>query len=342
MKRLSYFTLLAQLVAGCTALSQKDAYLDALPRAAAPSPPVNNTIFTDDFESGLGKWTQTSGTWTTTSGASGLGLLSPSSATPTNFSISTASNLDLTGKSNCILDYDIRFLVKGVSGVSATVLFSSTIIGNFKDTSGLTDMTSSTIFVHRQAPLPNNGVGRISFATTVVDNSTGYADLRIDNVSVTCNNAASTSVTLAYDNLNSSASNWALNGGWAWQGSGGSAGSAAMNLPGSVGNGSGATENGVATFGQSLDFSTRFGCRLDFYYGYIANFSSNCLYAEINGSQIWAICGALTTSGSVSTYLTAFEGIGTNSFAFRCRDLGTIGGQVTDCTIDEVRVTCQQ
>ena len=68
--------LLVPLFASCTAINQQDAFLDSLPR------PVDNVVFKDDFDNGLGKWIQTSGTWTTSTPAmSGLALQSPSSAT---------------------------------------------------------------------------------------------------------------------------------------------------------------------------------------------------------------------------------------------------------------------
>ena len=186
--------LLMPLFASCTAINQKDAFLDALPRGV---PPVSNVIFSDDFESGLGKWTLSAGTWTTAAaGVTGVALLSPTSLGAENFSIGTVDSLDLIGKNNCLLEYDIRFLIKGVSGASATVLFNSTVIGNFKDTSGLTDITSAGSFVHRRVLLPNNGVGRVFFATSVTNATTGYADLRIDNVVVSCNNAPSTNLTV--------------------------------------------------------------------------------------------------------------------------------------------------
>lgn len=327
------------LFASCTAINQKDAYLDALPRVAAP---VSNVIFTDDFENGLGQWSQTSGVWTVSNsgGVSGNYVQSGTSLTPAIFTLATANNLNLTGRTNCVLEYDARFLIKGVSNVSASVLFDTTTIGNFKDTSGLNDITSSAAFVHRRALLPDNGFGRLSFVTNVTNDTTGYADLRIDNVSVTCNNAASTTVTVAYDNLDSSAANWSLQSPWAWTAGVGYGGSAALQMPFGITGGSGNSGSWLATFLPTLNLTNRFGCRLEFYYSMSAS-SPNCLYTELNGSKIWSLCGT-SSAGNISTYLTAFDGVSSNTLAYRCVDASASGGAGITCLVDEVKLTCQQ
>lgn len=331
--------LLLTLLASCTALTQKDSYIDALPRAAAPVAPVNNVVFADDFENGLGQWSPTSGSWAVSNsgGISGNYLQSPSSTSAISFNISTLNNLNLVGRTNCILEYDARFLIKGVSGASATVLFDTTIVGNFKDTSGLTDITSSSAFVHRKALLPNNGYGRLSFYTTVINDTTGYADLRIDNVAVTCASSASTSVTVAYDDLNSAASNWTLQGPWAWSGSVGYLSSGAIQFITTF-TGSG---NSLATYAGPLDLTNRYSCKLSFYYSEVSS-AGNCFYAEWNGIQIWSLCSASSASGIFSTYLTPFEGISSNTFAYRCQDVSTVNTINIACTVDEVKLTCQQ
>lgn len=336
MKRTQLTILSLAYFASCTAINQKDAFLDALPRT------VDNVVFSDDFESGLGKWSQTSGVWTVANagGVSGNYLQSGTSATPATFNITTMNRLDLTGRTNCMLEYDARFLIKGVANVSATVLFDATTVGNFKDPSGLNDITSSTAFVHRKALLPDNGYGRLSFVTNVTNDTTGYADLRIDNVSVTCNNTPSTTVTVAYENLDSSAANWSLQAPWAWTAGVGYGGSAGLQSPAGTTGGSGNGGNWLATFLPTVNLTNRFGCRLQFYYS-VAAASTNCLYVELNGSKIWAFCSA-STAGNVSTYLTAFEGISSNTMAYRCVDANVSGGGSISCMIDEITLTCQQ
>lgn len=334
MRRPNLSLIFLTLIPACTALNQKDAFLDA---ETAKRPAI---LFSDDFENGLGKWTQSAGTWTTAAaGVTGVALLSPTSLGAANFSIGTVDSLDLIGKSNCLLEYDIRFLIKGVSGASATVLFNSTVIGNFKDTSGLTDMTSAGSFVHRRALLPNNGVGRVFFATSVTNATTGYADLRIDNVVVSCNNAPSTNLTVVDDNLNSSAANWTLTGPyWLWVASGGSGDSAAIRFS------TASTQAGnlLATYVPTLNLTNRHSCILSFYYVETTNHAPNCLSAEWNGSQVWSLCGAAAAAGNITTYLTAFEGISTNTLAFRCNDTSGTNPQNINCLIDEVKLTCQE
>ena len=339
MRRRNLYLLLFTLVPACTALNQKDAFLDAVPRVAAP---VSNVIFTDDFENGLGQWSQTSGSWnvSSASGVSGNYVQTGTSATPATFSIATVNNLNLTGRTNCLLEYDVRFLIKGVSGVSASVMFDTTTVGTFKDTSGLNDITSSTAFVHRKAPLPNNGYGRLSFVTTVTNDTTGFADLRIDNVSVTCNNSASATVIVVDENLNSSAASWSLQSPWAWTAGVGYGGTAALYSPVGTTGGSGNGGNWLATFLPTINLTNRFGCRLDFYHS-LAAAGNNCLYLEMNGSKIWALCGA-SSAGNISTYLTAFEGVSSNTLAYRCLDANVSGGGSITCLVDEIKLTCQQ
>jgi hypothetical protein len=329
-----FFTL--ALLTACTAIDQKDAYLDALPRV------VDNVVFRDDFENGLSQWSQTSGVWniSNSGGVSGNYLQSGTSAAPATFNIATVNNLNLTGRTNCLLEYDARFLIKGLSGVSATVLFDSTTVGNFKDTSGLNDITSSAAFVHRKALLPDNGYGRLSFVTNVTNDTTGFADLRIDNVSVTCNNVSSTAVTVVHENLDSSAVNWSLQSPWARTAGVGYAGSAGLQLPVGTTGGSGNGGNWLATFLPTMNLTSRFGCRLEFYYSVTAA-SNNCLYLEMSGSRVWSLCGA-TSAGNFSTNLTAFEGVSSNSMAYRCLDANVNGGGSVTCLVDEIRLTCQQ
>jgi len=321
----------ALFFAACTAINQKDTYLDSLPR---PS----NVIFSDGFESGLEKWNVGSGNWiTSTPGSGGLALQSPTSTGIDTFSIATAAMIDLSGKSGCVLEYDARFLLKGVSGVSANVLFGTQKIGTLKDTTGLSDISSVTAFVHRKAALPANGSGRISFVTTVTNNTTGYADLRIDNVVVSCNSTTSGAATLIDENFEVSAANWSLQTPWALNAGSGVGGSVSLNVPW---NGA-ATGIWYATYVPTINLTNRFGCLLVFYYGYNANDGTGSMSLEWNGKSIWAKSGSGTITGNVDINLTAFEDSATNTLQFRCNDNNWLTGGV-QCTADQVKLTCQQ
>ncbi len=317
----------------CTAINQQNAFLDSLPR---PS----NVVFNDDFESGLAKWNIGSGSWITSSpGSGGLALQSPSSTGIATFSIATAAMIDLSGKTACFLEYDARYLIKGVSGVSANVLFGSTTVGTLKESSALTDISSATAFVHKKAILPANGNGRISFVTNVTNDTTGYADLRIDNVTVICNGTATTTVTLVDENLDSSASNWSLQSFWAWSAGVGMSGSTGLQSPTQAGTYTGV---GFATYTPSIDLTNRFSCLLEFYYAISNSANVNCISMDMNGIRAWASCDAPTNSGSVKTYLTAFEGTSANSLQFRCLDAHGANGWGVQCTADQVKLSCQQ
>lgn len=326
--------LLVPLFASCTAITQQDAFLDALPRV------VDSVVFREDFESGLGKWHQTSGTWVTSApGSGGLALQSPSSASAATFSIATAASIDLTGKSQCVLEYDTQFLLKGVAGVSANVLFGSSIVGTFKDTTGLSDISSATSFVHRKAVLPDNGSGRISFVSSVIDNTNGYADWRIDNVIVKCNDKASTIVTLLDENLDASAANWSLQNLWAWNATGGVGGAGGLVTNGGGGNAYQGTS--IATYVPSIGLSGNFSCQLQMFYNHSNSAVQNCLALDWNNIRIWAQCGS-GTAGTLKLFLTASEDTAANALQFRCIDAnGALGGNNT-CTVDQLKLTCQQ
>lgn len=321
-------------VISCTALDQKDLFLTTL---AAGKPVV---VFYDDFESGLGQWNASSGTWVTSTPAmSGVSLQGPSSATSATFNISTAVPIDLTGRSRCVLEYDTRFLLKGVSGVSANVLFGTTVIATLKDTSGLSDVSSATNFVHRKALLPDNSSGRISFVSSVMDNTTGYADWRIDNVTVICNGQLSTTVTIMDETLNVSAANWSLQNLWTWNATAGVGGTGGLVTVGGGGNAYSGTS--IATYVPSIGLSGNFGCQLQMFYNHANSVSQNCLALDWNGFRIWAQCGS-GTGGTLKLLLTAFEDTLANTLQFRCIDAnGNLGGNNT-CTLDQLKITCQQ
>lgn len=326
--------LLLPLFASCTAINQQNAFLDSLPR------PVDNVVFKDDFDNGLGKWNQNSGTWTTSTPAmSGLALQSPSSATAATFNITTAVPIDLTGRSGCILEYDTRFLLKGVAGVSANVLFGTTVIQTFKDTSGSSDISSASNFVRRKIALPDNSSGRLSFASSVIDNTTGYADWRIDNLTVTCNSRSSTTVTILDENLDASAANWSLQSLWTWNATAGLGGTGGLVTIAGGGNAYQGTS--IATYVPSIGLSGNFGCQLQMFYNHSNSAAQNCLALDWNSIRIWAQCGS-GTAGTLKLWLTANEDTAANTLQFRCIDAnGALGGN-NACTIDQLKLTCQQ
>lgn len=334
MKHLSCIIPLVLFPISCTMIDQKDAFLDQL---TANKPFV---VFSDNFENGLSQWNQASGSWTTsTPGMGGLALQRPSSATAITFNITTAKMIDLTGKTSCVLEYDSRYLFKGVSGVSANVLFGTTVIHTFKDTSGESDISSGSNFVRRKAVLPDNGMGRISFVSSVIDNTTGYADWFVDNVTVTCNSAASTAVTVLEESFDTSAANWSLQNLWAWNATGGVGGA-----PGLVTNGGGGNAyqgTSIATYVPSIDLSRRYGCQLQLFYNHANSVAQNCLTLDWNSIRIWTQCGS-GTAGTLKLFLTPNDDTATNTMQFRCIDAnGALGGNNT-CTVDQLKLICQQ
>lgn len=334
MKHLSWIIPSVLFPVSCMMINQKDAFLDEL---AANRPFV---VFSDDFENGLNQWNQVSGSWTTsTPGMGGVALQSPSSATAANFNITTTAMIDLTGKTRCVLEYDSRYLLKGVSGVSANVLFGTTVIHTFKDTSGLSDISSGSNFVRRKAALPDNSSGRLSFVSSVVDNTTGYADWRIDNLTVTCNSAASTTVTIMEENFDSSAANWSLQNLWAWNATAGVGGAGGLMTNGGGGNAYQGTS--IATYVPAIGLSRSFGCQLQFFYNHSNSAVQNCLTLDWNGIRIWAQCGS-GTAGTQKLYLTPSDDTSGNTLQYRCIDAnGALGGNNT-CYVDQLKLTCQQ
>jgi hypothetical protein len=320
-------------LASCTALNQKDTFLDDL------SAGRQIIMFADDFENGLGQWSQVSGSWTTgTPAINGAALISPTGTSATPYNLTTINDIDLRGRANCELKYDVRFDLSATSGVAAQILYAGDIVGDFKQTSGTAAMSSASQFLTRKAILTAGINGKL---TILIQVPSGTGDLRVDNVSVTCNNAPPTSVTLAYENMGSTA-NWVLQSAWAASASGGYLGTASIQLPFSAYSGtgvSGGTQN--ASFQPALGFANRFACQLSYYYSIQANNAANCMLLEINGSNIWTLCN-VTQTGNISRYLTAFEGTSANTLQFRCRDSDPGNAVSIGCTIDELKVTCQQ
>lgn len=333
--------ILAPVIASCTAINQKDSYLDSLPRAVAPTPPAppSNTIFTDDFENGLGKWTQTTGTWLiTTPAANGSALKSPTGTMAMNFSIITNDFIDLTTRSNCILQYEISYAVGSTGGTSAKILYGSTTIADFKQPSSTATSSSFGTFVTRRYYLPDSSKAKLTISTSVLDNTAaGSADISIDNLSVTCNNTTPTSVTLVNENFESSAANWTLSGTWARTAAIGSAGSFGMIVPW-------ADFSLVypATYTLNVNLQGRVGCQLRFYYNFLTNNASSFFDLQWNSNRIQSYSGAAGSpqTGYAQFSITPFEDTGTNQLVFRCND--NVGGNQTSCTVDDLTVTCQQ
>jgi len=325
------------LFASCTAINQKDAYLDSLPRV---TPPVSNVVFTDDFENGLGQWTQVSGNWTTGAPAiNGIALTSPGGTTATPYNLTTTNDIDLRGRSNCELKYDVRFDLSATSGVGAQILYAGNVVGEFKNTSGTAAISSSSQFLARRVPLTAETTGKL---TVLIQIPSGTADLRIDNIRVTCANPPPTNLDVLYENFVGSAASWSLQTPWAWTSSGGASSSPAILFPTGTTTGSGNSGNWVATFSPAVNLASRYGCRLAFYYAATVTSSQNCLYLEFNTNRIWSVCNVTSAVGNVSIPLTPFEGVATNTLAFRCFDGNSSGGAGVNCLIDEIRLICQQ
>lgn len=339
MMRIVGYILIAAGLTACTAEAQMEDFI----RRNTPAPevlPDPNLIFSEDFENGLAKWNQSSGSWTTVaSGTGSLALLSPSSTTAATFSITTAAFIELTGRTGCILEYNTQYLLKGVAGVSANVLFGGTVVGTLKDTSGTSDISSATTFVRRKAVLPDNGNGKISFVSSVTNNTTGFADWRIDNVTVRCNTQASTTVTILDENLNTSAANWLLQNLWTWNATAGFGGTGGLVTIGGGGNAYAGTS--LVTYVPSISLAGSFGCQLQMFYNHANSAAENCLALHWNSSRIWAQCGS-GTGGTLRLLLTAHEDTTANTLQFRCIDAnGALGGNNT-CTVDQLTLTCRQ
>lgn len=322
----------ALFFAACTAINQKDAFLDQLSaKVAAQNGP--QTVFSENFESGLGQWTQLSGIWSTgTPGANGAALISPTSASASTFQLSTASNLDLRNLTNCNLQYDVRYSFSGSGSVYGQILFAGNVVGEFKNSSATSALSSAGVYVTRTVQLPSVS-GKISVATGIA-NST-FADVRLDNIIVSCKNAGTTAYSLVLDNFESGTGNWTLNS-WAPAAGAGVGGSNAIKAT----NVNAGTVL-VATYQPNINLQSRSGCTLDYYYsqsGSTQTIHSINLY--FNGQNIRKDYASVI-SLNVSQPLTIFEGRATNSMYLGCEQPGN-NGQSAPCTIDNLILNCQQ
>ncbi len=317
------------LFASCTAINQQNAFLDSLPRP-------NNIVFSEDFESGLGQWNQVNGSWTTgTPASNGLALISPTGTSVTTYNLTTLNDIDLSNRSNCELKYDASHDLSGTANVWAQVLFAGSVVGEFKNTSGTSPISSSTQFITRRAILTPGTTGKLTILTAV---PAGTADLRIDNLSITCTRTFSGSVNSTLETFESGSANWTFGGGtpWAVMAGVGQAGSAAAKV---ICSSNFTTSN--ANYIPTINLQGRSGCVLNYYYDLTGSTlgTSNCLSVFWNGLRIRVHCGNGSLSAIVPHNLTAFEGIASNQLYFSCTNTT---GNTTVCVVDNITLTCQQ
>lgn len=332
MKHCSLQLLLLAFVPACTAINQKDAFLDSLPR---PS----NIVFSDDFENGLGQWSQLAGTWAAGSpGANGSALISPTGTSASPYTISTASNIDLTNRSNCRLQYDVRYSFSANPGIGSgafgQILFAGNLIGEFKNIWGASALSSSGQFVTRSALLTAGISGKLTIIVSVPTSTT--ADVRIDNVSVSCQNAASAAYSVVLDNFESGVGNWTLNTNWALTAGVGVGGSNAIKATNTFAN-----SPMIATYQPNINLQGRIGCTLNYYYSQVGSSQlANSIDLYFGGQNIRRDLASVASS-NVSQFLTVFEGNSNNSLYFAC-NIPANNGQSAPCTIDNVVLNCQQ
>jgi hypothetical protein len=321
------------LFASCTAINQQNAFLDALPR------PVDNLVFSDNFENGLGQWNQVSGTWSTGTPASiGRALIAPSSASATTFSINTVSAINLTGRSRCIMEYEVSFQIGATAGTSAKILYGNLILADFKQLRATTTISSGGTFGKRRIRLPDNSSEKLILQTTVIDGTAaGSATLYLDNVSITCNLTVSDPVTIANEDFETSSTNWTTTAIWTRTAGQGFGGSWAMHhaLTNSD------TTN-TMTYMPTINLSGRQGCKLSYYYKFssVGGTSAEVRWNNNRFTTYLSTDGA-NQAGSLQYLLTAFEGVSNNQLAFWCSDL-VGGGNSVGCTIDNVLIACEE
>lgn len=332
MKRVAQYVLASVVLTSCTALNQKDAFLDDLPRP-------NNVVFSENFENGLGNWSQLAGTWTTGApGSNGVALISPTGTSGSPYTISTTNNIDLTNRSNCRLQYEVRYSFSAntstFAGAWGQIIFAGVTVGEFKNTWGIDVHTSSGQFLARTAQLNAGATGKISIIVSVPASTT--ADVRLDNITVTCNNASITAYSLLLDNFENGTTNWTLNNNWALTAGVGVGGSNAIKAQNTV-----AGAPMIATYQPNINLQGRTGCTLSYYYSQAGSSqTANCIDVYFNGLNIRRDYASVASLTAVQ-YLTIFEGRASNSLYFTCNIPGN-NGQTAPCTIDNVTINCQQ
>ncbi|MBS0618704.1 MAG: hypothetical protein JSR44_10985 [Spirochaetes bacterium] len=328
MKKQLWGIFCVTLSASCTAINQKDAYLDNL----AAKIPV--TVFSENFESGLSQWSQLSGTWTTgTPAPNGVALISPTSALAATFSITTVNNIDLSQSANCELQYDARYSLSASAGVLAQVLYAGSVVGELKNTSGTSAISSATQFVTYKTTLTTGITGKLTILTAVAAGTA--ADVRIDNILVTCNNPLTAAYSSVLDNFENGAANWSLASGWALTAGAGVAGSTAAKVANSSPN-----TAATATYLPNINLQGRSGCVLSYFYNLAGSgYPTYNVTLYINALAVRADYASVP-SLTVSQYLTAFEGQSANTLYIGCMQTGN--PSVAICAIDNLTLNCQQ
>jgi len=325
--------MLPLVFASCTATNQLESFLDGLPR---PS----NVVFTEDFESGLGRWNTGGDSWTTvTPAANGLALRSPTSTTAATFNLITNAPIDLTGRSGCVLAYETRFNIGGVLNTSARILFGTVTVASLKDSTGPSTVTSSGQFLSRRFRLPDNTSEKLTIQTAVTNNTTGVADLYIDNMTITCANTVGPAVTVTNEDFEGSLASWSFQTPWAVGAGFGEAGSNAPRTGVLSDN-----ADHVASFTTNINLQGRSGCTLRFFHSKNVTGDAGgatCFRMLWNTVPVSTRCNVGLTSSTIEIYLTAYEGLPSNSLSFSCRDSND-GTTTVNCTVDNVVVSCQQ
>jgi len=315
------------LLTACTAQTQMNEFIDRIPNPVVP-------IFFEDFENGLGKWNQTSGAWTTATPAStGLALKSPASTSPATYTITTVDTFDLSGKTGCILSYELAYDLTGASGVAAQIQFAGQTVASLKESTGLYAPNSASQFVSRKVQLISS-MGKLSVVTTL--GTSTVADLRLDNIVIRCGNPLGPAVTLVSENFQSGSTNWTLGTNWGLATGLGQEGSTGLRFNCSDCNGAYYT-----SYTPTFSLLNRSGCRIQYYFDMTGNnnASQNSLTLFVNSVQyvVHTVAGA---TGFGDYALTAFEGQMGNQFNFRGFE-GALGTN-NILIIDNVTVTCQQ
>ncbi|MFO1470446.1 MAG: hypothetical protein U1F27_05335 [Turneriella sp.] len=327
---LQLFTL--ALFVSCTAINQQNAYLDSLPR---PS----NVVFSEDFENGLANWSQLAGTWTTGApGANGVALISPTGTSASAYTISTANNIDLTNRSNCRLQYDVRYSFSANPGIGSgaygQILFAGNLIGEFKNIWGSSSLSSSGQFLTRTVQLSAGTSGKLTIIIFVPTSTT--ADVRIDNVSVSCNYPSTAAYSVVLDNFEGGTANWTLNANWTLTAAVGVGGSNAIKATNTAAN-----SPMIATYQPNINLQGRMGCTLSYYYSQVGSSqTANSIDLYFGGQNVRKDLASVA-SANVTQFLTVFEGSPTNSMYFAC-NIPANNGQTAPCTIDNIILNCQQ
>jgi len=292
-------------------------------------------VYTEDFENGLTNWNQVAGTWTTgTPAVAGKALLSPAYAAFATYTITALNKIDLTGKSGCAIDYDVRYTLGNYGNLTGEVRWGSQIIARFRPLGYNGVIDSANAFVSRKYWLPDNSAEYLSFKITHGNNGNGAA-MYIDNVRVSCFNAAPSSTTVVLEDFAGGTSNWTLQSPIA---STAGQGSSASDAIGATLVDTSATS--TATYNPAINLVGKNGCTLRYFYN-ITNTSgqaANCLAVNWNDTQIESRCS--TSSGYSLLYLSPYERTSGHSLKFTMTETGAAATTVS-LYVDDISITCQ-